>query len=60
MECYKILANWKEGVRTEEQYQKDIENTVMDTIEEGVEEMKENIPPSLENKKRKLNSEELE
>ena len=61
VDCYKILANWKEGVRTEEQYQKDIEDSAMETIEEGVEEeMKENIPPSVENKKRKLNSEEFE
>ena len=60
VECYKILANWKEGVRTEEQYQKDIENTVMETIEEGVEEMKEYEPINPENKKRKFNSEEFE
>jgi hypothetical protein len=25
VECYKILANWSQGVRTEEQYQRDME-----------------------------------
>ena len=57
VECYKILANWKEGVRTEEQY---LEDLLLDPTDEGVEEMKECEPLIPENKKRKFFSEDLE
>jgi hypothetical protein len=52
VECYKILANWQGGVRTDEQIEED-----MKLCNEGVEEEKENND---KNKKRKYELENSE
>ena len=58
VESYRILANWQQGVRTEEQYEADMKESLAPVSEEedGVEEMKEN-ECVFENKKRKLEDE---
>jgi hypothetical protein len=53
VECYRILANWTGGVRSEEQI-KEEEEEVMKFSADGVEEEKENHD---KNKKRKYEAE---
>ena len=59
VECYRILANWDQGIRDSEEEQDSLQFQ-MEDIDEGVEESKDNMEEEDENKKRKRMSEDLE